>query len=282
MTNGRHGEELRLIARLKGLGDLRAETREELGWIEADLREGNATGEDLRYLRALAADRLGEAGQARAAVAAGKALRICFIGDSITAGTGDDMFQGWAGRLCEMAFDDGHDVTGYNLGVRSETSAMIAARWRAECAPRLPGDVPAALVFAFGVNDTAEEPEAGRRASLEDSLATARAILEAAKSWHPTLWIGPAPVLVERQPVSPRPGVTYDFRNERVAELNAAYAELAAELTLPYLDLFTPLSGEPEWAEDLAAGDGIHPTAEGYERMAELIEEWAGWRGLFK
>ena len=282
MTNGRHGEELRLIARLKGIGDLRAETREELGWIEADLREGNATGEDLRYVRALADERLGGPGQARPAETVGKALRICFIGDSITAGTGDDMYQGWAGRLCEMAYDDGHDVTGYNLGVRGETSAMSAARWRAEGAPRRPEGGAAALVFAFGVNATAEEPGTGRRASLEESLATARAILEAAKAWHPTLWIGPAPVSEERQPVSPQPGVTYDFRNERVAELNTAYAELAAELALPYLDLFTPLSAEPEWTEDVTAGDGVHPTAEGYERMSELIEEWAGWRGLFK
>ena len=282
MTNERRGEELGLIGRLKGLGNLRAETREELGWIEADLRAGNATAEDLRYLRSLAADRLGGAGQARSAVVAAKALRICFIGDSVTAGTGDDMFQGWAGRLCEMAWDEGHDVTGYNLGIRGETSPMIAARWRAECTPRLPDGVPAALVFAFGVNDTAEEPESGRRVALEDSVETARAILAAAKGWHPTLWVGPAPISEERQPVSPRPGVTYDFRNERLAALNAAYAELAAELVLPYLDLFTPLSAEPGWEVDLAAGDGVHPTAEGYEVMAELIEEWAGWRGLFK
>lgn len=282
MTNERHGEELRLIARLKGLGDLRADTREELGWIEADLRAGNASAEDLRYVRGLADDRLGAADPARTAVAPGKALRICFIGDSITAGTGDDMFQGWAGRLCEMAWDDGHDVTGYNLGIRGETSPMIAARWRAECTPRLPEDVPAVLVFAFGVNDTAEEPGSGGRVSLEESIATARAILEAAKGWHPTLWIGPAPISEERQPVNPRPGVTYDFRNERIAAINAAYAELATELALPYLDVYTPLSDEPEWAEDLGAGDGVHPTADGYELMAELIEEWAGWRGLFK
>ena len=104
----------------------------------------------------------------------------------------------------------------------------------------------------------------------------------AAKGWHPTLWVGPAPISEERQPMSPRPGVTYDFRNERLAALNVAYAELAAELVLPYLDLFTPLSAEPGWEVDLAAGDGVHPTAEGYEVMAELVEEWAGWRGLFK
>ena len=46
MTNGGHGEDLRLVGRLKGLGNLRDETREELGWIEADLRAGNATAED--------------------------------------------------------------------------------------------------------------------------------------------------------------------------------------------------------------------------------------------
>lgn len=30
-------------------------------------------------------------------------IRICFIGDSLVNGTGDEAALGWAGRLCAMA-----------------------------------------------------------------------------------------------------------------------------------------------------------------------------------
>ena len=50
---------------------------------------------------------------------------------------------------------------------------------------------------------------------------------------------------------------------------------------MPYLDLFTPLSADPRFAESMAAGDGIHPTAPGYAAMAELIESWPAWRKWF-
>ena len=59
-------------------------------------------------------------------------MRICFIGDSFVNGTGDDACLGWAGRLCRDARAAGREVTYYNLGVRRNTSADIARRWRAE------------------------------------------------------------------------------------------------------------------------------------------------------
>lgn len=49
-------------------------------------------------------------------------IRICFIGDSITLGTGDAAMLGWPGRLGAIAWSQGHQVTVYNLGVRGETS----------------------------------------------------------------------------------------------------------------------------------------------------------------
>jgi len=33
---------------------------------------------------------------------------------------------------------------------------MVHARWRAEAEARLPAEMPAALVFAFGINDCAQ------------------------------------------------------------------------------------------------------------------------------
>jgi len=36
-------------------------------------------------------------------------LRICFVGDSITVGSGDTDFLGWPGRACIAETQRGHD-----------------------------------------------------------------------------------------------------------------------------------------------------------------------------
>lgn len=208
-------------------------------------------------------------------------LRICFVGDSMTNGTLDAEYLGWPGRLCRAERSRGHDLTLYNLGVRADTSGMIEDRWEAECRARLPEHTPGALVFAFGVNDMAEELGLGLRVPIDDSLDIARRMMSAAAAWLPTLWIGPAPVDMARQPLKPAPGVSYDFDNERIGALSAAYAALSADLSIPYLDLFTPLSQDASWGQSVASGDGVHAISAGYERMANLIEAWPGWRAWF-
>ncbi len=204
-------------------------------------------------------------------------LRVCFVGDSIINGTHDGTGQGWPGRLAAAEIARGHEVTQYNLGVRAETSVQIARRWRAECRPRLPDAYAGALVFSFGVNDMVEENGAVRVPQAE-SLATARAMIGEAKSWKPVLWVGSVPGDMARQPYSPAPGLSYSFDNARTAALSGAYAGLARELEVPYLDLFTPLSESEAWAAALAAGDGVHPSAEGYALIAELVGAWPAWR----
>jgi acyl-CoA thioesterase-1 len=205
-------------------------------------------------------------------------LRICFVGDSITNGTLDGDYLGWPGRLCAAERAAGHDLTLYNLGIRADTSADILARWQAECAARLPDHTPGALVFAFGVNDAADEQGVGLRVPLDQSVENARAILGAARTMKPTLWVGPAPIDESRQPLSPAPGVAYAFDNARTAALSHAYAALAGTLDIPYLDLFTDLAASAAWAEALAAGDGVHPVASGYALIAERLRAWPAWR----
>ncbi len=198
-------------------------------------------------------------------------LRICFVGDSITNGTIDDDCLGWPGRLCRAERAGGHDVTLYNLGVRAETSKLIAGRWRAECEPRLPEAYAGALVFAFGANDVVEDPGSGVRVPAPESVETARAMIGEARAWKPTLWVGPAPADMAQQPFSPGPGISYSFSNDRLAALNQEYRALAAELEVPYLDLYAPLSQDEVWAGALVVGDGIHPSGDGYARIAAHV-----------
>ena len=208
-------------------------------------------------------------------------LRICFMGDSLTNGTGDVAYLGWPGRLCQRETRAGHDITCYNLGIRAETTEMIRARWRGECEPRLGAGLPGALVFSFGTNDTAEE--AGTpRVAFDRSLENARVMIAEARAWKPLLWVGPPPVDDNRQPLrSSSAGIDRHFRNARVAALSDAFAAVARDEGVPYLDLFTPLSGEPAWAGGFKHGDGVHPTETGYAEMAERIAGWDAWRAWF-
>jgi lysophospholipase L1-like esterase len=209
------------------------------------------------------------------------ALRIGFIGDSITAGTGDDAWLGWPGRLCAAERRRGHDVTLYNLGIRGDTSALIAPRWRAECAARLPEIHPAALVFAFGINDTAQEADGSLRVPPDRSVAIARQILSEAQAWKPTLMIGPTPLLSERVALNFQPSSPREMRDDRIAATSKAYKALCAEIGVPYLDLFAALPDDARFRAAMAQGDGVHPTADGYAAIAELIGQWPAWRRWF-
>jgi len=209
-------------------------------------------------------------------------LRICFVGDSVTLGTNDREYLGWPGRLAVKERGKGHDLTIYNLGVRADTSEQIAQRWQQECAARLPDIHPAALVFAFGINDAAiENDNPSPRVTLERSIAVARDMMGRAKAMHPVLWISPAPAHPGKQPFQTSPEIRYDFNNGYAALLSDAYAGIADDLGIPYFDLFTKLTASGEWENHFEGADGVHPVASGYQIMADRIEAWPQWRKWF-
>lgn len=208
------------------------------------------------------------------------ALRLCFVGDSLTLGTGDDGYLGWPGRAVRRERAAGHDVTLYNLGIRAETTADIARRWRAECEPRLPAPHAGALVFSFGANDMAEL-DGDVRVPVETSVETARTMIAEASAWKTVLWVGPSPVIDDDQPFHSATGVDYTFSSQRIAELSDWYADVAGDLGVPYLDLFTPLSATSDWPESFVDGDGVHPRDPGYALIAERFTGWSAWRALF-
>ena len=117
-------------------------------------------------------------------------IRVGFIGDSITHGTGDGTLLGWPIRVAQAARADGYDVVPYNLGVRADTSELVAARWEAECDARLPEPFKRATVFAVGINDSAHEKSAqmdGPRVELDRSTALTIYMIKSAGSFGPSL-----------------------------------------------------------------------------------------------
>ncbi|HEY8573439.1 GDSL-type esterase/lipase family protein [Phenylobacterium sp.] len=189
-------------------------------------------------------------------------MRLLAFGDSFVLGQGDPDRLGWIGR----ALAGRPEVTLYNLGVRAETSADIAARWRAEAKPRLVSHEPVRLVFSFGANDCSSDGGAPRLAAAQ-SLLHARAILSEAARTAPVLMVGPPPM--------PEPGAA-----ARLEALNEHLKALCGRLQAPFIDVFRPLAADGLWARDAEAGDGGHPGAAGYQRMADLVAAHPAWRSF--
>ena len=208
-------------------------------------------------------------------------LRICFVGDSITVGSGDPGFLGWPGRLSVAETERGHDVTLYNMGVRGDTSEMVLPRWQSECQVRLPDHVNGRLVLSFGLNDTAEESGVGIRVPLAASLTNARAIIDQARRWLPTLMVGPIPVIEAMQPYVFPNGIAYHYTNDRVGELNDKLGRLCAEREVPYLSIFDTLVADAAWNRSQRDCDGVHATGDGYQLIADMVAAWPAWRAWF-
>jgi lysophospholipase L1-like esterase len=189
-------------------------------------------------------------------------LRVCFVGDSFVAGVGDPDHLGWVGRIAARTHRAGQPLTAYNLGIRRNTSDDVLARWRVECALRLPVDSTGAIVLSFGVNDTVIEN--GQPRVTSERSASNLATLLTRVGW-PVLVVGPVPVADEQH-------------NHRIAELNKMFRGICDARQQRYVDAFCPLSADPTWLDQVKNGDGAHPSAEGYAACAELVwPHWSAW-----
>lgn len=189
-----------------------------------------------------------------------------FYGDSLVAGIGDPTGVGWVGRVVAASFEAGLPVSAYNLGVRGETSLQIASRWRAEALPRLLPGADSRITLAFGANDTTIEDGRVRVDAPRSAGALARILDEAAMLDLRAFVIGPAPVDDPEQ-------------NRRIHRLSASFGGLCAERGVPFVDVIETLLASPVWIEQIAAGDGAHPGADGYDALAHLVLAggWLDW-----
>ena len=195
-------------------------------------------------------------------------IRLCFLGDSFVNGTAEIAHLGWAGRLCQPLSEHGVEVTYYNLGIRRETTTGLAVRWQAEARRRLAQGTDNRLIFSFGTNDTTIEG-GKQRVETAVSIQNAHHILMTAQQHYPVLMISPPPI-------------ADDAQNGRTQTLAAHFATLCQELAIPYLDVFTPLLHSSTWRDEIIAGDGAHPNANGYAELANLVKDWSFWRNWFE
>ncbi len=188
---------------------------------------------------------------------------LMFLGDSLVAGVGDPGSGGWVARIVRACFEEGLEVTAYNLGVRRETSVEVAARWRAEATPRLLANADLRIVLSFGTNDTTLEHGALRVPAASSAQALAQLLDEADALGFAALFVGPAPIDDAAQ-------------NRRIGDLSASFAAVCEEHDTPFIEVLEPLMESTTWISEVSASDGAHPGAAGYETLAQLLIE----RGL--
>lgn len=201
--------------------------------------------------------------------------RIFCFGDSITLGCNDSQGLGWPGRLCRGLKHGDDEVAGYNLGVNGDTSRDIELRWRAEAETRSRNS-PGLLLFAFGFNDAAKADGNDVQVDLATSVATADRIMSAAQSISQVLWIGPTPLDESVNPMQ-TDDASWVMRNADIETYDQAYAALASDIGVDYLQLFPEFLSSPRYQAALAAGDRVHPGDDGYAMIAERIASWKKW-----
>jgi acyl-CoA thioesterase-1 len=166
---------------------------------------------------------------------------VVFLGDSLTAGLGLAEDQAYPARVAARLAARGTPVRVINAGVSGDTSAGGLARldW-------LLGQRPDILVLALGANDGL------RGLPLADTEKNLREIIRRSRA-------AGARVLLLGMQIPPNYGPDY------AGGFKAMYPRIAKDLNVPLVPFL--LEGVGGIA-GLNQADGIHPTAEGQEKVA--------------
>lgn len=185
-------------------------------------------------------------------------MTIGVWGDSITFGSCDSEALGWCGRLRKsLPLDDWSEL--YNFGICGETSADLLKRFEIEADAIKPSNI----IFAIGINDSKYPNESEKnKVSLPEYRNNLETLIKQAKSFTDKITI----IGATRVDDEWRSAKGSRFLNEEIENYNSVMKEVADQHSLLFIDMFEVL--DP--ALDLA--DGLHPNAEGYQKMFENIK----------
>ena len=178
----------------------------------------------------------------------GDSGKILFFGDSLTAAMGLDPAEGYPAGIQEIIDSLGLNYEVINAGLSGETTA--AGKNRIEWVLNQDVDV---FVLELGANDGL------RGIPVEETRRNLQAIIDTVREKNPDVKI----ILAGMQ-IPPNMGPEY------TSEFREVFPELAREndvYLIPFL--LEGVAGNPE----LNQQDGIHPTAEGYDLVAQNVWE---------
>lgn len=172
--------------------------------------------------------------------------RVVVLGDSLTAGYGIDPSQAFPALLQEKIDENGLAYEVVNAGISGDTSA--SGLRRVDWVLQKPADV---LILELGANDGL------RGISLDSTRGNLQGIIDRARSHNRDL-----DILIAGMMLPPNLGPDY------ASQFREMFQDLAEEndaTLIPFL--LERVAGRPE----LNLSDGIHPTPEGHEIVAETV-----------
>ena len=189
---------------------------------------------------------------------------ICIFGASTTYGCWGREMNGWVNRLqAFLAQDKTKKRLVYNLGVSSDTTTDLLARFKNEAGARKP-DI---IIFSIGTNDSAyKKTKDNPWTSKKQFNSNWKKIIKQAKKFTKQIIFVNSTKIDESktQPVLWDSNIYYN--NKNIKEYNALTKKIADDNNLLYIDIFNLLK-----EDDL--DDGLHPNAQGHQKMFEQIKE---------
>lgn len=197
-------------------------------------------------------------------------LGILSFGDSVTFGRGDNVSGGWVGRLKKYFEAKDYYNALFNLGIPGDTSSGILKRIGIESDARIDNTWKGSkfvYIIGIGTNDIrfvgGSENQFISSKKFEKNIMK---IIEIAKKYsRDIIFLGIPPV--DEEKTKPYEGDFY--LNNRIEEFNNIIRACCRDEEIYFLDMYDQLIN---LNYKNLLGDGIHPNAEGYEKMYELIK----------
>jgi acyl-CoA thioesterase I len=183
-------------------------------------------------------------------------------GDSIVYGSCDSEGLGWVGRLRKQITPNKDRTAVYNRGICGDTTADLLKRFTVE----FESIKPEVVVFGIGINDSGYRKElTNNLVSIEEVKTSLATLINKAKTSAQKVFVVGLTKVTESM-VAPLPASSTEksFSNSLIQTYDKALKEVAEASGTVFIDMFELLADE-----DLA--DGLHPNAQGYEKMYKAI-----------
>lgn len=178
--------------------------------------------------------------------------KIILFGDSITAGWND---EGITDALTSKIISSFPEDEIINAGIPGDTTADGLKRVE----PHVVKYQPDIVTLFFGANDVAID----RLISLNKYLSNMTALIDK---------IGDEKVILFSAPYTKQSIRKFDRPLNRCKKFSVGLAELAAKRRLPFVSVIDEMIGS-ERADDWLQEDGLHFSAFGYQKLAELFNQ---------
>ncbi|WP_440067253.1 SGNH/GDSL hydrolase family protein [Tenacibaculum discolor] len=192
---------------------------------------------------------------------------ICF-GDSITRGENDNEKGGWTDRLkayCMELFlkNRKDEICVFNMGIGGETTEGLIKRFVNEFDTRLLKDANNIVTLAYGANDIASLN--GKNAvSIEKFRDNLNLCIDHALKHNATVY------LINILPVIEDDNNTKKRSLKDILRYNDVLLSIAQKQNINLIDVHSKFDITKE---NLLTYDGVHPNAEGHEKIFNIIKE---------